>query len=98
MPCFTDYLSLLALPSAVLGRHRSTPRWVGLVSPGQSYLCSSGPRVHFGLGDVTRVESIDVVWPDGHKEVFADVAVNRALVLKKGNGQAPARTGTKKKS
>ena len=31
-------------------------RWVGIVSPGQSYLCSCDPRVHFGLGQATHVD------------------------------------------
>src|SRR5205807_8134962 len=33
-------------------------RWIGLINPGQSYLCSGDPRAHFGLGPMARVDSI----------------------------------------
>jgi hypothetical protein len=62
-------------------------RWNGLVQPGYSYLCSNDPRVHFGLGSVSQVDAIRVVWPDGRKESFPGGAVDRPLVLEKGKGQ-----------
>jgi hypothetical protein len=61
-------------------------RWKGLIQPAYSYLCSNDPRVHFGLGSVSQVDAIRVVWPDGSKESFAGGAADRALVLKKGAG------------
>src|SRR5262249_21533796 len=42
--------------------------WERLIQPSQSYLCSNDPRAHFGLGDVVRIEEIEVTWPDGVKE------------------------------
>ena len=35
-----------------------------------SYLSSSEPVAHFGLGPVERVERIEVRWPDGLLERF----------------------------
>ncbi|GIS63669.1 MAG: hypothetical protein CM1200mP2_58940 [Planctomycetaceae bacterium] len=43
---------------------------IAVGQPASSYLSSSDPRVHFGLGDVDRVTSIEVDWPDGTREVF----------------------------
>ena len=57
------------------------------VNPSQSYLCSNDPRAHFGLGTVNRVEAINVIWPDGHEELFAGVAADQVLTLRKGSGQ-----------
>jgi len=57
------------------------------VNPSQSYLCSNDPRAHFGLGAANRVESIQVVWPDGSEERFAGVAADQFITLRKGSGQ-----------
>jgi hypothetical protein len=69
-----------------------TRRWVGLVNPGQSYLCSGDPRAHFGLGPVERVESIRIDWPDGLAEDFPGGPVDRPLRLERGKGQ-PSKKG-----
>jgi hypothetical protein len=61
--------------------------WKGLINPGQSYLCSNDPRAHFGLGRATRVESIEVQWPDGKKETFPGGPVDRKALLRKGDGK-----------
>ncbi|MFQ5350991.1 MAG: ASPIC/UnbV domain-containing protein, partial [Thermoanaerobaculia bacterium] len=53
-----------------------------------SYLSSSDPRAHFGLGEAGGPVSILVRWPDGLEETFADVAVDRAVVLRRGEGSS----------
>jgi hypothetical protein len=60
--------------------------WRGVVGPGQSYAVSGDPRVHFGLGTVSRVESVRVVWPDGREEHFPAVDADQRLVLARGSG------------
>jgi enediyne biosynthesis protein E4 len=67
--------------------HAGARRWIGLINPGQSYLCSGDPRAHFGLGPAGRVDSIRIDWPDGLAEVFPGTAVDRALRLERGQGQ-----------
>jgi enediyne biosynthesis protein E4 len=61
-------------------------RWLGWINPAGSYLCSNDPRAHFGLGSVTQVDAVDVTWPDGTHERFAPTAVDRVLLLRKGDG------------
>src|SRR5262245_50133869 len=39
-----------------------------VVQPAHSYLCSSDPRLLFGLGGATTVDGIEVTWPDGTQE------------------------------
>jgi hypothetical protein len=56
-------------------------------NPAESYLCSCEPIAHFGLGEVARVDSIDVLWPDGSLETFPGSETDRALVLNKGGGR-----------
>ncbi|MBI3822292.1 MAG: CRTAC1 family protein [Planctomycetes bacterium] len=64
-----------------------TRRWQGLVQPSQSYLCSNDPRVHFGLGGVDRIETIDIQWVDGVAERFPCPGVDRVIEVQRGKGQ-----------
>jgi hypothetical protein len=59
-------------------------RWVNVVAPGQSYLCSNSPVLHFGLGEADRVDGIEVVWPDGRRERFPGRRADRSIVLRQG--------------
>jgi hypothetical protein len=52
-------------------------------------MCSNDPRAHIGLGQVTQVDGIHVVWPDGTDETFPGQAADQVVVLKKGAGQKP---------
>jgi hypothetical protein len=67
--------------------HAAGRRWQRWVNPGYSYLCSNDPRAHFGLGPVERLDRIHVVWPDGTEEEFPGPAVDRVVVLRKGEGR-----------
>ena len=62
--------------------------FVRLVLPGYSYLGSSQLRAHFGLGTIEVVESIEIKWPDGSRERFKPLGVDRELTLRKGSGDA----------
>ena len=69
--------------TVVAGDHRR----VGWINPGQSYLCSSDCRAHFGLGAVNAVDALEVLWPDGVREVFPGQAADQVVVLRKGEGK-----------
>lgn len=43
------------------------------------YLTSSDPRAHFGLAKARQAESVEVLWPDGKKQVLESVRANQAL-------------------
>jgi hypothetical protein len=64
-------------------------RRIGMIAPGQSYLCSHAPYAHFGLGQHESVESIAVRWPDGEiaEEVFPGGVADRLIVLRRGEGK-----------
>jgi hypothetical protein len=64
---------------AVVTATAGKQRWVGQVSPASSYLSSSDPRVHFGLGATTMLDSLSVRWSDGHRQVLRNIAVDRIL-------------------
>lgn len=66
-------------------------RWSRECRVHHSYLVSTDPRVHFGLGDAEEVDQISVRWPDGQLEWFPGTAVNRLLALRRGTGSGARR-------
>lgn len=53
--------------------------WTQEVRAGGSYLSQHDTRLHFGLGKVTKVERMEVRWPDGRVETLPGSGVNREL-------------------
>ena len=51
-----------------------------------SYLSASDVRVHVGLGASAAVAGVIVQWPDGQRERFTGVAVDRVVTLRRGSG------------
>ncbi len=58
------------------------------VQSAMSYLSSSDPRAHFGLGDHGGPVSIAVRWPDGLEETFDAIEVDQAIQLNRGEGDS----------
>ncbi len=71
-----------ALVTVVVG----STRYVRLASPSYGYLASHDPRAHFGLPKGSRIERIEIRWPDGVMETFDGGLSNRIVVLEKGAG------------
>ena len=46
---------------------------------GGSYISQNDLRVHFGLGAAARVDRVEVRWPNGLEEEWADVPADRIL-------------------
>lgn len=53
----------------------------GICSTASSYQSASDRRVHFGLGDASRVRRIEVRWPSGTLQTLTDVAADRVLEI-----------------
>lgn len=53
-----------------------------------SYICANDPRVLVGLGTLESVERIRVEWPDGSREAFLGLDVDRYHVMRQGGGMA----------
>jgi hypothetical protein len=60
----------------------------GDVLSGGSYGSSSDPRVHFGLGSASKIEHVEIRWPDGKKEVVSVAGVDRIVTTVEGQGIA----------
>ena len=71
---------------AVITLRAGSQTWSRSVRRGGSYLSSSPPTAHFGLGELERYDAIEVAWPDGSKESFGGGEVNREVSLAQGEG------------
>ncbi len=63
----------------------------------RGYKSSVDPMLHFGLGEVTLLDSIKVVFPDGRKAVRKNVETNTLLLLKNSSAKeasAPVKVKT----
>ena len=60
------------------------------VRSGGSYISQNDIRVHFGLGDRTKVDRLKIRWPDGQTETASDLASNQFYVAREGT---PIRSG-----
>jgi hypothetical protein len=52
-----------------------------LVRSGTGYLSQDDMRQHFGLGAATKVDSLQVLWPDGTTTERRDVEANQLVVI-----------------
>ena len=59
--------------------------------PTRGFQSSVDPRLHFGLGDSTRIDSLLVMWPDGRFQRLTQVAADQTLTLSQRD--ASARSG-----
>jgi hypothetical protein len=57
------------------------------ISGGNSFGGQSTSRVHFGLGDIAKIDQIEVRWPNGEKEIFGNIAVDKLHKIVEGTGK-----------
>jgi hypothetical protein len=62
------------------------------VRSGSSYISQNDLRVHFGLGQAARMDSVEVRWPSGLVETFDQLPVDAIHILKEGSGREVAAT------
>jgi hypothetical protein len=49
------------------------------VSVSVGFMSSSDKRVHFGLGEESKIRSVEIRWPSGIQQVLKDVAADQIL-------------------
>jgi hypothetical protein len=57
---------------------------MGEVSSGGSYFSQSDLRVHFGLGAATKVDKLEIRWPNGSTDVLGALEANRLYTVQEG--------------
>ena len=66
--------------SRILLKVDSHSQW-GTVNGASSYLSHSEAQVHFGMGQNLRGD-VEVLWPDGSRRLYQDVAANTVLIVR----------------
>ena len=56
------------------------------VKAGSSYLGQNDLRQHIGLGSVSRLDKVEIRWPNGTVEMIADVAAGQEVTVTEGKG------------
>ena len=56
---------------------------------GMSYQSAQDPRLHFGLGNRTKIDLIEIRWPSGSVARLGDIASDQILAVKEGVGLVP---------
>ena len=56
---------------------------------GMGYMSASDPRIHFGLGKRSRIESLVITWPSGQVDKLTEPPVDRIIAVKEGIGIVP---------
>lgn len=63
---------------------------VKTLMPFRGYMSTDQPILHFGLGEVDRIEQLAIRWPSGQRQAFRDLAVNRRYRIREGGTVSPA--------
>jgi enediyne biosynthesis protein E4 len=56
---------------------------------GMSYMSANDPRIFFGLGKRTKIDSLEITWPSGAVEKLTNVPVDKIIAIKEGAGIVP---------
>jgi enediyne biosynthesis protein E4 len=66
---------------AVIRLHSASKVQSRVVQSGTSYLSQDDMRQHFGLGTEQKIESIEVIWPNGTTSTQRDIKTNQFLTI-----------------
>jgi enediyne biosynthesis protein E4 len=56
------------------------------VQAGGSYISQNDPRLHFGLGGATTLDSVDIRWPKGKTETLRNLSADQLYTIVEGQG------------
>ena len=53
---------------------------------GMSYQSAQDPRLHFGLGNRSKIDSLEIMWPSGTVTKLANLKADQIIAVKEGTG------------
>ncbi len=65
---------------------------------GGSFQSAADPRLHFGLGDATAIDRLEVRWPSGRLEKYIGLRVDRGYKVREGSPEVEPLRGFKRPS
>jgi hypothetical protein len=51
-----------------------------------SYMSASDPRIHFGLGNETKIATLEITWPSGQFDKLTNVPIDQIITVREGSG------------
>jgi len=57
------------------------------IEGGGSYMSQSDLRAHFGLGSTTKIDKLEISWPSGMKQTFADFPADQFYKIEEGKNE-----------
>ncbi len=84
----------LTLAAAGGAEGKTLTRWV---EAGSGFASQSAFPLHFGLGEASGIESVEIAWPSGHVDRLsgAGIAINGPARIKEGAPLTPGRSARK---
>jgi enediyne biosynthesis protein E4 len=61
-------------------------RQTGELRAGGGYLSSNDPRLHFGLAGASKMDTVEIRWPMGEKEILKEVPADFIYTIVEGRG------------
>lgn len=55
--------------------------------PNRGFQSSVDPRINFGLGNSSKIDTLRIVWPYGKETILANVKANQTLILKESDAK-----------
>jgi enediyne biosynthesis protein E4 len=56
---------------------------------GMSYMSACDPRIFFGLGKHTKIDSLEITWPSGRVDRLTNLPIDQIIAVKEGSGIIP---------
>jgi hypothetical protein len=56
---------------------------------GMGYMSASDPRIHFGLGNNTKIDSLEILWPSGQIDRLSSVPIDQIIAVQESRGIVP---------
>jgi hypothetical protein len=58
---------------------------------GMSYCSAQDPRIHFGLGNHAKIDTLEIDWPSGAHAVIRNLPADEIVTIEEGKGVTPYR-------
>ncbi len=78
--------------------HYGTEIFLQELAPTRGFQSSVTPVLNFGIGDISTIDSLEVIWPTGEYQVLKAVAANKTITLTQDEAPLVYRYGSAKKS
>ncbi len=79
--------NLFSIGSTIELYHQGVSQ-LNFISAGNGYCSQNTLDVHFGMANITTIDSVVVYWPDGYRELFMESELNKKNYLFRGSGIA----------